>query len=161
MQNNTEEWRVVEAFPLYEVSSYGRIRRIDTQRILKPMRTGQKRKQYSTVRFSTRPRQDRKVHQVVLETFVGPAPPDKPLGLHKDDDTWNNALDNLEWGTHTKNADSCRYRGSHVKLTHGADEVRALQAQGIRGSVIAKQLGISPQLVCDIAKGRRHRAEAK
>lgn len=54
----------------------------------------------------------RSVHQLILETFVGPKP-DGMEGCHyPDSDKSNNRLDNLRWDTHGENAkDKYRDRG--------------------------------------------------
>ena len=44
----------------------------------------------------------RRVHQLVLEAFVGPKP-DKWHGCHNDGDKTNNHLSNLRWDTHKNN----------------------------------------------------------
>lgn len=44
-----------------------------------------------------------KVHHLVLETFVGPRPLGL-IGLHKDDDSNNNSVGNLYWGTYSQNS---------------------------------------------------------
>lgn len=61
----------------------------------------------------------RKVHQLVLEAFVGPRPPGME-GCHADDDFTNNRLTNLRWGTHTDNMQDCVSNGgnSRMKRTH-------------------------------------------
>ena len=46
----------------------------------------------------------RYVHQLVLETFVGPKPSGNHRGLHCDDDPHNNHVSNLYWGTMQDNA---------------------------------------------------------
>jgi HNH endonuclease len=57
--------------------------------------------------------QTRAVHQLVLESFVGPRP-DGALGCHWDDDHENNDLSNLRWCTPLANAHdrarNCRLR---------------------------------------------------
>ena len=40
-----------------------------------------------------------KVHHAVLYAFVGPRPSDKHICLHADDDSYNNVVENLSWGT--------------------------------------------------------------
>lgn len=47
-------------------------------------------------------RVNRYIHQLVLETFIGPCPSGKQT-CHKDDYTLNNNLTNLYWGTPKQN----------------------------------------------------------
>jgi hypothetical protein len=52
------------------------------------------------------------IHRLVLETFVGP----RPKGMeacHKDDNPWNNRVDNLRWDTPKNNQAD--------KIKHGTD----------------------------------------
>lgn len=43
------------------------------------------------------------VHRLILETFVGPAPKDKPEADHIDRDTHHNSVSNLRWTDRTGN----------------------------------------------------------
>lgn len=151
----TVEWRSVNGHPGYEVSNDGRVRNA-SGRVLKPMLTGQKRKQYYTVRFSTKPRIDAKVHHLVLEAFVGPRPPGK-VGRHRNDVSTDNRLDNLTWGTASQNAiDRVRNGKSaqQVLTTQQASEIARRRAAGEVGKALAIEFGVSQQTVCDIHRGR-------
>lgn len=44
-----------------------------------------------------------KVGRLVCEAFNGPAPADKPVCMHLDEDSMNNHPENLEWGTQKQN----------------------------------------------------------
>ncbi len=44
-----------------------------------------------------------KVARLVCEAFNGPPPHDKPICMHVDENSRNNAPDNLQWGTHKEN----------------------------------------------------------
>jgi hypothetical protein len=144
----------------YSVSTFGRVRNDKTMYILTPMRTGTKRKgsQRSKVRFSTNPRMDYDVAHLVLETFVCL----RPIGhvaMHKDDDSANNALSNIHWGTHKDNALDCVAKGRHgcQKVKHHRyGEIRAAKEFGLTYVEVGNMYGISPQRVCDIVKGRCH-----
>jgi hypothetical protein len=142
-------WKDIPEWP-YEVSNVGQVRSLRSARILKPMRCGQKRKQYSKIRLCNKGVwKDFSVHHLVLEAFVGP----RPFGMlacHVDDDSANNAVSNLYWGTHADNADDCRYTGS--KVTPQEVELIRRAPRYTRG--LAKRFGVSDQLICDIRKGR-------
>lgn len=47
-----------------------------------------------------------KVHHAVLYAFVGPKPGANYVGMHIDDDSYNNKLENLKWGTIRENQES-------------------------------------------------------
>lgn len=72
--NKKEEWKVIEDFPRYEISSYGRVKsRIGIEKILKPFDTS---KGYFCVRLSLKTNQkgkystrDFKVHRLVAKYF--------------------------------------------------------------------------------------------
>lgn len=57
-------------------------------------------------------RKRRRIHILVLEAFVGPRP-EGMLGLHRDDDKSNNAVENLYWGTYSDNAADAVRNGTH------------------------------------------------
>ncbi|ORC02701.1 hypothetical protein B1T48_16980 [Mycobacterium persicum] len=109
-----EQWRPVVGYEgLYEVSDVGRVRSLARTvlhphsgrytlcgRILSPHPDGCG---YLKVRLHRDGQgRTRKVHQLVLEAFVGP----RPAGLeccHADDDKTNNRLSNLRYDTRSAN----------------------------------------------------------
>lgn len=153
---SNEKWLPIVGFPPYEVSDHGRVRNTERGNVLTPMWTGQKRKQYATVRFSTRPLVDRKVHILVLEAFVSWRPPGA-LATHSDDDTRNNRLDNLMWKSSSENAIEGmreRRRKGQVMSSDQALEIKRRREAGERGIDLAAEFGTTSQTVCDIFKGR-------
>ena len=44
-----------------------------------------------------------KIHRLICEAFHGPAPEDKPIVIHIDEDATNNRPSNLRWGTQKEN----------------------------------------------------------
>lgn len=44
-----------------------------------------------------------KVHRLVCEAFNGPAPSERAVVIHLDEDATNNRADNLRWGTQKEN----------------------------------------------------------
>ncbi len=93
---------------------------------------------------------NRKVHQLVLETFVGPHPPGM-LACHRDDDPENNHLDNLYWGTPTQNN---RQRKS-IRFTE-ADvwDMHVLRDQGWSHRQLAEKFGTTVNSIANILQGR-------
>lgn len=103
LEKTSEQWKPVVGYEgLYEVSDRGRVKRVKDApgtwvgRILKPGVI----KGHAFVRLSGKTRQ---VHRLMLESFVGPAPDNKPLALHRDDDGLHNVLTNLYWGSYSDN----------------------------------------------------------
>lgn len=157
-----EEWRPVVGWEgLYEVSSHGRVRSLDryvqyvtghTQRhagrILRPTGTGHP---VVALRAPGR-RKTRSIHSLVADAFI-PNPKGDPWVLHWDDDSRNNKVENLRWGTPRENSEDCVRNGSHYwasrdacsnghELSPGNTRVRA------RGRIC---------LTCERERGSRYR----
>lgn len=130
----SEEWRIVPSVQSYLASSEGRIMVVP---FMARMPYGGER-QYGgqptfgvwdkeTARFVTSLRgKNYKVARLICEAFHGRAPDDKPVCMHKDENSANNRPDNLEWGTQKDNLhgeafiDYCRARvGIHSPTTKG------------------------------------------
>lgn len=89
--NQEEKWKPVVNYPEYEVSSLGRIKRVKTQRILKPFFSLNRRRVQlygADKRSEVLP-----VLRIVAEAFIGPVT--GRLVLHKDGDVRNCAVDNV------------------------------------------------------------------
>lgn len=115
----SEIWKDIPGYEgRYQASTYGRIRSIDrkvkvkridapdpfhrelTGRILKPVQydsTG-----HVAVNLSGGGRRKNPVHQLVLKTFVGPAPKGHII-RHLNGEALDNRLENLAYGTHREN----------------------------------------------------------
>lgn len=112
-----EEWKVVPLEELegrYEVSTYGRIRRVARISYLKDGRKRQLEEKILTPHIHPKgyviinlAQQDRsvtyKMHRLVAVTFIE-NPLDLPEVNHKDEDKSNNNVNNLEWCTHQYNS---------------------------------------------------------
>ena len=110
-----EEWRDVPGFEgLYQVSNYGRVRRIYNGKV-KVMTQRHRGKGYLGVTLIKNGiKKDFYVHRLVAETFI-PNPDNLPQVNHKNLNKEDNSVDNLEWVT---NVDNMRHRlkyGAPVK----------------------------------------------
>lgn len=74
----------------------------------------------------------RRVHQLVLEAFVGPCPAGH-IVMHLDDDPANNNLTNLRYGTPQENLDDMVAKGRSVR---GEDHPRSITTDAVRTEVI-------------------------
>lgn len=154
-----EEWHPVARCPLYEVSNFGRVRRVTY------LATGRNESGYPTVEFWQRNKRIRGVlvHRLVAEAFV-PNPSNLPIVHHKDHNRENPHVDNLEW---TDNTENQRYswargvrenkRGSehgNAKLTeHQVVCIRAFRKIW-RQRAIAQHFGVSQHTIMYVHTGR-------
>jgi hypothetical protein len=99
-----------------------------------------------------------KVHQLILEAFVGPCPPGMEC-RHKDGNPTNNRLENLAWGTRTENiADRVAHgtsnrgeRSGKAKLTESqVIEIRRLRSMGMVCREIGLMYGVHPSTISGI-----------
>ncbi len=163
-----ELWKAVVGYEgVYEVSNWGRVRRIGQAfgatvgRILKASQS-----RYMGIHLQKndeRPRSVR-VHTLVHEAFSGPIPPGLVIN-HKDGNRYNNSPQNLELVTHAENIAHAiemglnEQRGEHNHLAR-LDEavvrkILALYATRKCGYIkIARMFGIASGHVRDIVKGK-------
>ena len=104
-----EEWRNINGYENYEVSSFGRIRNKNTGRVLKAANNGG----YYSVGLSKGKTKSFSVHQLVAKSFI-PNPENKTQVNHKDKNGLNNNINNLEWNTNKENS---IHRSNGVKQT--------------------------------------------
>lgn len=116
-----EEWRAIKGYEgLYEVSNLGRVRSLDRMyykhykdgrvirtklrgRILKPTINNNGAGYYMVSLVYKNVYVTRTVHRLVAIAFI-PNPDNLPEVNHKDENTRNNCVDNLEWCTRLYNA---------------------------------------------------------
>lgn len=155
--DRVEQWREIEGFPRYFVSSWGRVR--GPRAVLVPAYTNG----YQHVSLCVGPVvKTRRVHILVAEAFLGPAPFDGALVAHNDGVKNNCRLINLRWASSVENqADRGRHftrvYGSRVhgaKLTEAdIPVIRARIASGERYPAIAKDFGVSVSTIHLIKRG--------
>ena len=96
-----EIWKTIEGYPLYEVSTFGRVRNRNSKKILSPAickNTGYKKVNLWNKGYD----KTHSIHRLVAEAFI-PNPNNKRLVNHIDCDKTNNHISNLEWATDSEN----------------------------------------------------------
>ena len=89
-------------------------------------------------------RETRLVHRLVAEAFI-PNPNSLPCINHKDFNTHNNRVDNLEWCTYKDNTRH-RYANNHCGRVYTDEQIveaRRLDAGGLSRREIREKLGIT------------------
>lgn len=164
---SVESWKEIPGFPDYEISTFGKYRRVrrgksnnSIPRVLKPnvVRKYAKLALYKDGRFKSV-----SLHRTVLLTFVGEPPTAAHVGAHNDGNTRNNRLDNLRWATSKENAADRILHGTHprgvasrsTKLTEKQIiAIRRLKQRGIGAPLISAAVGISQSSAERILSGK-------
>jgi hypothetical protein len=123
-------WRAWDS--RYEVSDHGRVRNSKTKKLVAqdPNHGGYLRVR---LRCDDGKRRWRRVHVLVLETFVGPRPSPRHVGAHFPvNDKQNNRLENLRWATPEENE-------SHKKLVGTTTGGRSYTLKPIELEVIRQR----------------------
>ena len=164
--NPDEEWRPIPGREDYEVSNYGKIRRLTAKR---GTRAGRPLKPYfmNRIWFCTTTLNGRNQHigvgRAVLLAFVGPPPSPDHQTLHGDGNPRNNHVSNLRWGTAQENADDRIRHGNGsqgeanwtAKLTtRKVLAIRAAAASGETYHSLAKQYGVRHGTISGICNRR-------
>lgn len=161
MARKAEIWKPVVGFEgWYEVSSFGRIRRKKTARVLK---TSTNHDRYATIKFSVHnKRTTYTVHKHVAAAFLGPRPEGKQVH-HRNGKKQDNRAANLEYVTASENI-LRYYAGEHsirgerhpnAKLTARAVQaMRDLRDLGYSFADIAKWFGVGISGATLAIKGR-------
>jgi hypothetical protein len=114
-----EEWKVIKEYPMYEISSLGRVRSYfkpggGTRTVPKLLCNKIDRVGYSFIHLKNdNGRKPLRIHRLVAEAFL-PNPNNLPVVNHKDENKLNNNVDNLEWCTeqYNNNYGACRKKHS-------------------------------------------------
>ena len=120
-----ERWKPIAGYEgHYEVSNFGNVRSLPRKVLTKggwtqshpakPLRPGRATKSghLLVVLCKDGVTNGRLVHQLVLETFVGPRP-DGMCACHANDIAWDNRLENLRWDTRSSNSRDAVRNGRH------------------------------------------------
>ena len=106
-----EIWKIIEGYENYEVSTFGNVRNIKTNNLLRLSKKGN----YYSIGLTNKHknRKSFRVHRLVCKTFI-PNPDNKIEVNHKDKNGLNNNVLNLEWNSHQEN---CIHRSNGVIQT--------------------------------------------
>lgn len=163
-----EGWRIIDGFPGYSVSSWGRVRNDRTGLVLAQQKKGTwGHLKVALKRNGSRKRgpdfRDFTVHQLVLRAFTDDHDSSLEV-MHKNGIAWDNTLGNLAWGTSKENKADARKHGtmSHrkysaqTKLTDEiAEVIRSIPRSELNDREVAETLGVSRELVKDIRLGKK------
>lgn len=151
MEHEIEIWKPVPSKPGIEASSWGRIKVLPQTR---PMPNGgirtyetkptygidtkaSKQARHLYKGYFSRKYGNLKIHRLVCEAFHGPAPFDKAVVIHLDEDGLNNKPANLKWGSQKENLnmpkfiDYCKSRvGENSPAIKGKARKLALEKHG-------------------------------
>jgi len=160
-----EIWKRIDlGAGFYEVSSFGKIRNVQTGLLVGYVGYGGYVVFTPPRQPSCKKRVHRYVHRIVAEAFI-PRVAGKPFINHKNFDRTDNRVCNLEWVTAQENIQHCSRNGrlyvafnnKSAKATFAiAQEIRSLSASGHSGRLIAKRFGISHQSVCSILQNKSY-----
>jgi HNH endonuclease len=82
---------------------YGGIRKYKTMPTYGTKNKASKTARHEFMGISNRKFGNMKIHRLVCEAFHGPAPFDRAVVIHIDENALNNRSDNLRWGTQKEN----------------------------------------------------------
>lgn len=122
-----ETWAPIPSHPGYEASDLGRIRSVPRTIVrgdgVRQRRTGKVLRPSSDnsghLYVVLPDRRVHKVHRLVLEAFIGPAP-EGMEGCHENGDPADNLLGNLRWDTHSSNMFDRRRHGTDPMVNRKA-----------------------------------------
>lgn len=175
-----EEWRTIEGYPDYMVSSLGRVKSLERkvqriangrvgerfipERILRQARTGRHMDYFKVnLFFDSRQSKSMPVHRLVAKAFLPRTRPEADQVNHKNGDAGDNRVENLEWVTHSENllhASEVLKRmpigeqNYQTKITTAqAIEAKRLLATGMTCRQVSNLVGIGYQNTCSIKRG--------
>lgn len=161
-QNQTEIWKPVVGYEgLYEVSNMGRVKKLFDEGFMILKCNLSNKYPYNICGISKKDAKIKTVytHRLVAEAFIE-NPENKPQINHKDYNTKNNNVNNLEWVSAKENMNHRSLipkKKSKITPFPVAESIRALYAQGELSQLAISELyGVSRRIVNRIVnnKGR-------
>lgn len=116
MTDETIEWRTIEEYPSYSVSSAGEVRNNGTGRILSLGKGTYGHQQVLLTKNGER--KAHLVHRLVALSFI-PNPENKRYVDHRDNNPSNNKLENLRWATSSENNANSKMQSNNTSGVKG------------------------------------------
>lgn len=115
-----EIWKDIKGYEgLYQVSNLGNVKSLKTNKILKKIQ-GQ---YYNVGLYNNRIKKHIKIHRLVAETFLSNLNNYDCIN-HKDENKFNNNVENLEWCTKKQN---CNYGKRNEKMSKSKSKYKIVQ----------------------------------
>lgn len=120
-----EIWKDIKGYEgLYQVSNLGRIKKLRfinniCNKEKEQIKKLNKRNNYYTINLSKEgKRKNYQVHRLVAQEFIPRTKQEKNVINHKDYNTLNNCVDNLEWCTQKENVNYSKHKMKHRHKTN-------------------------------------------
>lgn len=175
--NSYEEWQVISDFERYEISNFGRVRNREKGHFIQPWKTnrtprpGRPKKHYLAVSLfrsgGKKCGYKQKLHRLLLTTFVR-EPKEGEIACHRNDNSFDNRLENLYWGTPKQNTHEMIKNGrgyfpgagigeKHPRVKLKDQEVINIRKEYIKkyGNIrkLAKKYNVKPGTISRIVNG--------
>lgn len=155
----TENFKTIQGFPDYEIGDAGSVYSRKSEKLLRAVVDERGRCKVNLTIGGKRLQQ--RIHRLVAEHFVGPAPFPTACVRHLNDNPSDNRKENLAWGTHQDNMDDKVRNGNsgkggkngNARLTE--DQVRAIRSGSESRIELSRKYGISPAQIARIIRGER------
>lgn len=169
LKQRVEEWREIIGYPIYQVSSFGRVRSRGRHKkgwaILKPGLGGIGYQRIGL--YNKKSHKISQVHHLVLNAFVGLRKPGQEC-RHLDGNPANNKLVNLRWGTKDENAaDRLAHGRTHAGENHPMSKLTNAQVLEIKATYkrfsyhssnareLAEKYGVATSTITNSINGKR------